>query len=58
MKCISCGVSIPGESQICWYHIVGLDHVDWAANNRLICNGIHRGQWPLRRIPDDLNAFY
>lgn len=47
--CILCGLVANGDSAICPHHVADYFNDDgWAANNRLVCDLIHRGQVPPR----------
>jgi len=48
--CPSCGSALTGESAIlgmCVHHKYALGD-EWAANNRLMCDLLHRGRVPAR----------
>ena len=42
--CHYCGLSIIGRDRICSLHVS--PGSDWPVANRLMCNGLHRGNWP------------
>lgn len=44
--CVSCGLQITATLPLCTHHHSAND--DWAAANRLVCDGLHRGQWAPR----------
>lgn len=45
--CASCGLQLSGDARLCPHHHMGYGD-DWAKANRIICDGLHRGQWPKR----------
>jgi len=49
--CASCGLQLAGDATLCPHHHIAND--DWAAANRIMCNGIHRGQWAPRLSPTE-----
>jgi len=48
--CAACGLEIQGDGTLCAHHTLGSDD-DWAENNRLMCDLLHRGRVPPRLAP-------
>lgn len=45
--CATCGLEIPDTTDLCAHHHRGGD-AGWAANNRAMCDFLHRGRMPPR----------
>lgn len=45
--CVLCGVQLGGDATLCAHHHA-LPMGDWAAENRIMCDFIHRGIVPPR----------
>lgn len=54
VHCASCGAGNPNMAGICPHHSVYED--DWAAANRIWCDGIHRQRWAARLPAQDREA--
>jgi len=48
--CAACGVEIPGDGTLCANHAPDSGD-DWAENNRLMCDLLHRRRVPPRLPP-------
>ena len=53
--CALCGMQLAGDAQLCAHHDYAREN-GWAADNRLMCDLLHRGIVPPRREAIDENS--
>jgi hypothetical protein len=54
--CAQCGSVVQTEDGLCAHH-GSANHSEWHLENRIWCDGLHRGVWPARLKPEDREPY-
>ena len=58
MLCTQCGIQLPDNyehGEICGHH-ASIESDNWAAANKIVCDGLHRGIWAARLSQQERDA--